>query len=59
LGTLQDEKFEEKPVIVDRHAPFFVMIGDVPLVGCPVTAVERYLKSLFPPGHVSPLELNI
>src|SRR5882724_75841 len=47
LSTLQDQKFEEQPVIVHRHAPFGIMIGNPELGARPRAAHRR--------GHFVPL----
>jgi TolB-like protein len=58
LGTFQDQEFEQEPVVVDRHAPFLVMVGLVEWIaagpGAAVTRCSAIHRFLPVPGGSTP-----
>ena len=52
LHAFEVQHLEEMPVVVGRHAPFFVMIGNKQLVGFSPAAALAIHESLFTPNLV-------
>ena len=40
LGALQDQKLEQHTVVLERHAPFLIVIGNHQPAGCPIAPVH-------------------
>src|SRR5579864_809612 len=46
LRAFENQKLEERPVVVRRHAPFFIVITDHEVAGRPTAANRRLLAGL-------------